>query len=110
MSCQCQAWARAANMIHFQCGASQTSERRSQAQHGGRCFPVCAAALRPAQAGPASHHPSLARSAAACMGARSDQAPHVATRTRLSMAALLARLLRNARTFGNWCELLLQFE
>ena len=25
-----------------------------------------------------------------------DQAPHVATRTRLSMAALLARLLRNA--------------
>ena len=38
------------------------------------------------------------------MGARSDQAPHVATRTRLSMAALLARLLRNARTFENWCE------
>ena len=37
------------------------------------------------------------------MGARWDQAPHVATRTRLSMAALLARLLRNARTFGNWC-------
>jgi hypothetical protein len=69
----------------------------------GRCFPVCAAALRPAQAGPASHHRSLARSAAACMGARWDQAPHVATTTRLSMAALLARLLRNAGTFENWC-------
>ena len=27
------------------------------------------------------------------MGARWDQAPHVATRTRLSMAALLTRLL-----------------
>ena len=69
----------------------------------GLCFPVCAAALRPAQAGPASHHRSLARSVAACMGARWDQAPHVATRARLSMAALRARLLRNARTFENWC-------
>jgi hypothetical protein len=69
----------------------------------GRCFPVCAAALRPAQAGPASHHRFLARSAAAWMGARWDQAPHVATRTRLSIAALLTRLLRNAGTFENWC-------
>jgi hypothetical protein len=28
----------AANMIHFQCGASQTNERRSQAQHGADAF------------------------------------------------------------------------
>ena len=60
-------------------------------------------ALRPAPAGRASHHRSLARSVAACMGARWDQAPHLATRTRLSMAALLARLWRNARRFENWC-------
>src|SRR5262249_62046577 len=68
----------------------------------GRCFPVSAAALRPAQACPAGHHRSMARGAAACMGARWDQVPREATRTRLSMAAILARLLRNARTFENW--------
>jgi hypothetical protein len=102
MSCQCQAWTNARNTTDFQCGASQTRERRSQAQHGNRCFPVSAAALRPAQAGPASHHRSMARGAAACMGARWDQAPREATRTRLSMAATLARLLRNARPFENW--------
>src|SRR5262245_18903452 len=65
-------------------------------------FPVSAAELRPARAGPAGHHRSMARGAAACMGARWDQAPREATRTRLSMAATLARLLRNARTFVNW--------
>jgi hypothetical protein len=43
----------------------ETRERRSQAQHGNRCFPVSAAALRPAQAGPASHHRSMQE---ACMG------------------------------------------
>src|SRR5262249_4735709 len=68
----------------------------------GRCFPRSAAALRPAQACPAGHHRSMARGAAACMGARWDQVPREATRTRLSMAAILARLLRNARTFENW--------
>ena len=36
-------------------------------------------------------------------GARWGQAPQEATRTRLSMAALLARLFRNARIFENWC-------
>src|SRR5215831_17934261 len=69
----------------------------------GRCFPVSAAALRPARAGPAGHHRSMARGAAACMGARWDRAPREAIRTRLSMAATIARLLRNAGTFENWC-------
>src|SRR5215831_20487567 len=68
----------------------------------GRCFLVSAAALRPARAGPAGHRRSMAGSAAGCMGARWDQAPREATRTRLSMAATLAKLLRNARTFENW--------
>src|SRR5215471_13217823 len=68
----------------------------------GRCFPVSGAVLTPGQADPAGHLRSMARGAAACMGARWDQAPREATRTRLSMAAILARLLRNARTFENW--------
>jgi hypothetical protein len=95
--------------------ASRRYERRSNANHGqkqgtgasfsaaqvkqmngdhkrGRCFPVSAAALRPTQARPASHHRSMARSTAACMEARWDRAPHEATRTRLSTAAILARL------------------
>jgi len=38
------------------------------------------------------------------MEARWDQAPREATRTRLSMAATLARPLRDARIFENWCE------
>src|SRR6516165_5207743 len=68
-----------------------------------RCFRVSAAALRPARAGPAGHRRSMARGAAACMGPRWDRAPREATRTRLSMAATLARLLRNAGTFETWC-------
>ena len=36
------------------------------------------------------------------MGARWDQVPREAIRTRLSMAAILARLSQNARTFENW--------
>jgi hypothetical protein len=93
MSCQCQAWTKARNTTLFQYGASQTNERRSQAQHRADAFQ----SLRPALAGPAGHHRSMARGAAACMGARWDQAPREATRTRLSMAAILARLSRNAR-------------
>ena len=50
---------------------------------------------------PASHHPTMARSAAACTGARWGQAPRETTRTRSSMAVILARLLRNVSTSAN---------
>jgi len=37
-SCRCQAWAKARSTTHFQCGASQIDEWRSQAQHGADAF------------------------------------------------------------------------
>ena len=37
-SFRCQTWAKTRNTIHFQCSASQTNERPSQAQHGANAF------------------------------------------------------------------------
>jgi hypothetical protein len=34
----CQAWAKARSTTNLQCGASQTNERRSQAQHRADAF------------------------------------------------------------------------
>src|SRR5262245_49946612 len=49
-------------------GASQTNERRSQAQHGADAFQSALRRYKTRPAGPASHHRSLARSVAARMG------------------------------------------
>jgi hypothetical protein len=79
----------------------------------GRCFAVSAAALRPARASPAGHRRSMARSAAACMGALGSGAPRGNknalklgryTREAIAERAHIRELVRQAR------KLLLQIE
>ena len=56
---------------------------------------------RPAPAGPADHHRFIAKSAVACTAGHRGLVLRVAIGTRLSMAGIRAKPMRNANEFAN---------